>query len=61
MPNIDTNPITGDSLINKSTTDAYREGYDRIFGKKEFTLSKEQQAAVDDTAGLEEKNDNLHL
>lgn len=28
------NDITGDALITKSSTDAYREGYDRIFGKK---------------------------
>lgn len=27
------NDITGDSLISKSSNDAYRDGYDRIFGK----------------------------
>jgi len=28
------NDITGDRLATKEATDAYREGYDRIFGKK---------------------------
>lgn len=29
-----TNDITGDSIRTKASTDAYREGHDRIFGKK---------------------------
>lgn len=28
------NDITGDALVSKTTTEAYREGYDRIFCKK---------------------------
>ena len=28
------NDVTGDAIATKSNTDAYREGYDRIFGKK---------------------------
>jgi hypothetical protein len=28
------NDITGDKLATKGTTDAYRDNYDRIFGKK---------------------------
>ena len=28
------NDITGDSLTTKSATDSYRNGWDRIFGKK---------------------------
>lgn len=28
------NDITGDALKTKTTTDAYRDGWDRIFGKK---------------------------
>ena len=28
------NDITGDTIATKGTTDAYRDGYDRIFGKK---------------------------
>jgi hypothetical protein len=29
------NDITGDELKSKTSTDAYRAGWDRIFGKKE--------------------------
>lgn len=29
------NDITGDPLVSKSPTEAYRDGWDRIFGKKE--------------------------
>ncbi len=29
-----TNDVTGDKLITKQATDAYRDGWDRIFGKK---------------------------
>ena len=29
-----TNDITGDKLITKTNNDAYRDNYDRIFGKK---------------------------
>lgn len=55
-----TNDITGDYLVNKKTTDAYRDNYDKIFGKKnkDVTLTKEQQAAVDDTAGIEKENND---
>jgi hypothetical protein len=28
------NDVTGDQLISKSPTDSYRDGWDRIFGKK---------------------------
>lgn len=31
------NDITGDSLVSKTSTDAYREGYDRIFGARKLT------------------------
>ena len=30
------NDITGDSIATKGTTDAYRDNYDRIFGKKQL-------------------------
>jgi hypothetical protein len=30
-----TNDITGDSLTTKTNTDAYRDGWERIFGNKE--------------------------
>lgn len=29
------NDITGDSLTTKATSDKYRDGWDRIFGKKD--------------------------
>lgn len=29
-----TNSITGDSLVSKAMTEAYSEGWDRIFGKR---------------------------
>jgi len=45
------NDVTGDSIISKPPNDAYLNNYERI-----FRLSKEQQAAVDDTAGLENEN-----
>jgi hypothetical protein len=28
------NDITGDALVSKSATESYRDGWDRIFGKK---------------------------
>ena len=34
------NDVTGDKLITKKTTDAYRDGYDAIFKKKEKDRSK---------------------
>lgn len=30
------NDITGDTLVTKGTTDSYRDGWDRIFGKKKL-------------------------
>ena len=30
------NDITGDTLVTKGTTDDYRDGWDRIFGKKKL-------------------------
>jgi hypothetical protein len=30
-----TNPVTGDKLISKPASDAYKANYDAIFGKKE--------------------------
>lgn len=33
--NMQINEITGDTLISKVSSDSYRDGYDRIFSKKE--------------------------
>jgi hypothetical protein len=35
------NEITGDSLTTKRTTDAYRDGWERIFGKKKEQVSND--------------------
>lgn len=45
------NDITGDSIQTKATTDAYRDNYDRIFGKtktshKLYDLPKEIIAEI---------------
>lgn len=37
------NDITGDSLISKTNTDAYRDNYDRIFGKKKKDAEQAEQ------------------
>lgn len=29
-----TNPVTGDKLVTKETTDKFRDGYDLIWGEK---------------------------
>lgn len=44
-----TNDITGDKLITKSASDSYRDGWDRIFGKKknEKTTSKKKEQNED--------------
>ena len=34
------NDITGDALISKSATQSYRDGWDRIFGKKDETVEE---------------------
>ena len=36
-----TNDITGDKLITKTNNDAYRDNYDRIFGKKKNVPQQE--------------------
>ena len=44
-----TNEITGDKQQTKPVTDAYRENYDKIFGKKKCqdTLNTNHAQAVD--------------
>lgn len=49
-----TNDVTGDSLISKSTTDQYRDGWDRIFGNKRQqktdpdTVTSQQHSTLED-------------
>lgn len=42
-----TNDITGDTLISRSSTDAYRDGWDRIF-KKPVVTTKDDQPDTDE-------------
>lgn len=50
------NDITGDAIATKGTTDAYRDNYDRIFGKKKQQLvadigpeqSEEEELIIDE-------------
>lgn len=39
------NDITGDFLITGAASDKYREGWDRIFGKKELPQEPEAEVA----------------
>lgn len=41
------NEITGDALVSKRNNDAYRDNYDRIFGKKKREQLPEQEATGD--------------
>lgn len=56
-----TNDITGDALVSKSTTESYRDGWDRIFGKKELSVPEDaidvpnQQRQV---SGVEHSSDS---
>lgn len=48
------NDITQDNLITKPATDAYRDGYDRIFGKKDETQSEQDRKALEVTSVQDE-------
>lgn len=37
------NEITGDALVSKRNNDAYRDNYDRIFGKKKKDAEQTEQ------------------
>ena len=37
------NEITGDALVSKRNNDAYRDNYDRIFGKKKKDAEQAEQ------------------
>lgn len=51
------NDITGDALKTRVTTDAYRDNFDRIFGRKkvqsEPTESDKTEPAQNDTEAAE--------
>lgn len=52
------NDVTGDSLITKAPTDAYRANYDAIFNKKQ---ELKEEAHVDILAELTELSEDLGL
>lgn len=54
-----TNDVTGDTLITPSTTQAYRDNYDRIFGrpKGDLEIADEERLGNDGT-GTEESGDS---
>ena len=52
------NDVTGDPLISKSPTDSYRDGWDRIFGKKPKKEKPTKQENLKDLSdSLEKQND----
>jgi len=44
MPSSSQNAVTGDYMITKASSPAYRAGYDRIFGSKEDSLDAPEQS-----------------
>lgn len=42
------NDITGDNIKTGSTTSAYRDGWDRIFGKKDDEEEKKEDPKEDE-------------
>ncbi len=49
------NDITGDKIATKSSTDDYRDGWDRIFGKKKVVTPDEAAKAEKFKQELEEE------
>lgn len=47
-----TNDVTGDALVSKPTTDAYAQGWDRIFGRKPTPVERKdlEDAIAEDEA-----------
>lgn len=41
------NDITGDALISKTATESYRDGWDRIFGKKKPVQEVTQEVTTE--------------
>jgi hypothetical protein len=54
------NDITGDSIQTKGVTDAYRDNYDKIFGKKKKTDAEKFDEAVmkDEYYDLDDEGSN---
>lgn len=47
------NEITGDSLITRASSEAYRNNWDKIFGKKKD--KQEQEPSLDELTQLSEE------
>ena len=45
-----TNDITGDKLISKYSTEAYADGWDRIFGNKKKVEEEQQEKKEESNA-----------
>lgn len=43
------NDITGDAIQSKPTTDLYRDGWERIFGKRSHTVKPDSEDSTDTT------------
>jgi hypothetical protein len=50
------NDITGDSIATKTSTESYRDGWDRIFGKKKSDTNE----AIVDLAGISDEQLEAH-
>jgi hypothetical protein len=46
------NDVTGQELVTKAATNLYREGYDRIFGKKEKVTAPYVEPPDEDGPGV---------
>ena len=44
IPTSDCNAITGDHMITKPSSEAYRTGWEKIFGSKEDSLDAQPQS-----------------
>ena len=53
------NDITGDEIKSKTTSSAYEDGWDRIFGKKEPTVQDKIKDRMDHLQQLMEGNNHL--
>jgi hypothetical protein len=54
------NDVTGDRIASKANSQAYRDGMDRIFGKKPRSKAMDAMAeAMDAVAGIDEGTQDL--
>lgn len=53
------NDITGDAIQTKQSSDAYRSGWDRIFGKKNANAQQESKDDEIDSKPAEDQDPQL--